>query len=233
MTGRAITLLAPFVIGLACGFVLVTLAAPRLARAVAVGDAHHVAVDLSEKKTPSPERIDTAIATMEKQAERYADAKNAADLAALRMFRAHGPDITPSERDRLLDLSCDATIASLTMQPAAPYGWARLAALTDRHNGPADLIREAAEMSLLTGHFAENLLVMRLKILVDAWNALDKRIKADVLEQIRLADRHRKWELYNATTDNIQLARLTRIALATDHRRRDFFERWYARHERK
>ena len=177
---------------LGLGFALLVLAVPRTVAHSKMAPGKAVLSDLSRGKTVGPERLHRSIAS-HKEALSWLDmAGGWIDIGTFRLALARRPDLTEAARRALLQQSKSAISAGLSLSPARPFAWTRLAQTHQMLDSGAPAIDPLLRMSMTLGAREPDLLTQRVRIGYAARAALSEATRNRLAADVRL------WALHDS-----------------------------------
>lgn len=177
------------VIGLVAGVLVLGLAVPRTIAALQLLPGDPVLESVRSAKAVSGEELQALIASREDALGWLPSRRIQADLALAHLELAKRQGYGGETGGRHLGESLRALRAGLSLSPADPYAWARLAFVRIKNGGSAAAVKKALFLSFLTGPYEKRLAISRIQYAVWLWDQLDADERSLVLNQISWADR--------------------------------------------
>ena len=184
---------------LIAGIVLIAVGFRHTVAYTAMGAGDVTMVALKSARTPSVRAMRSAIVSRDNALTWMYFAQPLADNAALyyelaNRVRDSGPDSGPDSgkvRDALLDRSQTLHRNALSVGPARPYEWLRLALIQYRRDPQAAKLNPLLRLSYRTAPAEPQLALERIKLVYAARSLIDDDIRENVERDIRLVVRFR------------------------------------------
>jgi len=141
-------------------------------------------------QSPSPEELSDAIKIATSLVKERKSSEILADIALLEMTQATNATIGHDESVKYFQESGEYLKESLSLVPANPSGWARLAYIDLNLNAASVKTAKELYLSAITGPYLPNLLLPRLEMALASWRYLNEAEKTLFREQIRIAWRN-------------------------------------------
>ncbi len=138
-------------------------------------------------KPVSPEELSAAIKTAVGLIKERRSSEILADLALLEMAQAANTAKNQGESGKYFQDARVHLTESLSLAPANPFGWARLAYIDISLNSASEKTAKELYLSAMTGPYLPNLLLPRLEMALASWRYFNEAGKALFREQIRAA----------------------------------------------
>ncbi len=177
-------------IGFLAGILVLGLAVPRTIAAFQLLPAGPVLDAVRSGDVVSGEALQTVISSSEDALGWLPSAHTQEDLslAHLELAKPQGYGGSETGRRHLSD-GLRALKAGLSLSPADPYAWARLAFIRIKNGGSATGVKRALFLSFLTGPYEKRLAISRIQYAILLWNKLSTDERSLVLDQISWAER--------------------------------------------
>lgn len=184
---RGLTLIAA-----TAGAILLALAVPRFMSSAISAPYNQLMRDLN---TPGrSERISKdmlrAAITGDKNALRWQDEPRIwTDLGALQLEQAEAAGFATPEGRALAAQSLGSHRRGISLEPAQPFAWLRMAKAELAINGMTPALNPLLQMSVRSGPREPQLVLDRLELAITVWPMLDKTTRAMMEEQVVIAAR--------------------------------------------
>ncbi len=177
-------------IGFLAGVLVLGLAVPRTIAAFQLLPAGPVLDGVRSGKAVSGESLRAVISSQEDALGWLSSARIQEDLgiAHLELAKRQGYGGSETGRRHLSD-GLRALKAGLSLSPADPYAWARLAFIRIKNGGSATGVKRALLLSFLTGPYEKRLAISRIQYAILLWGRLSADERSLVLDQISWAER--------------------------------------------
>jgi len=178
------------VIGLLAGVFVLGLAAPRTIAAFQLLPGNLALDGVRSGKAVSGEDLQAVISSRDDAFAWLPSPRIQGDLALAHLALAGREGYGGSETGgRHLSDGLHALEAGLSLSPANPYAWARLAFVRIKNGGSATDVKRALFLSFLTGPYERRLAVSRIQYAILLWDRFDADERSLVLDQISWAER--------------------------------------------
>ncbi len=176
------------VIGLGVGVLILVLAVPRTIAAFQLLPGDPVVQSVRDRKAVSEENLEMSIQTRNDAREWVSSARIQKDLSLAYLKLARREGYGGETGGGYLRESIEALKTGLSLSPADPYAWARLAFARIKNGSTAADVKRALFLSFLTGPHEKRLAISRIQYAILLWHRLDPDQRALVLDQISWAD---------------------------------------------
>lgn len=174
------------------GALLLALAVPRFMAAAISAPYDQTMRDMGDgtKVGAVSQDMLKAAALSRKRALRWQDNPRLwTDLGALQLEQAEAAGLTTVQGRELAVRSLDSHRRGLTLDPAQPYAWLRLAKAELVTTGMTPALNPSLQMSVRTAPREPQLVLDRLELAFTVWPMLDKTTRAMMHEQVVIAAR--------------------------------------------
>lgn len=166
---------------------------------------------MREQKDATPEALDSLISAEKASLALRESAVGYSDMGLAMTLRAG----TAGNSQELLEQARDALIRSLSLSPANPYAWIRLATVQQSLGADSALVAKEWRMAVMTGQNEERLRLPRINIALGIWPELTPADRANVFTDIRSLWRQDKAPLLQEAITPFS-ANVIRAALVVD-----------------
>ncbi len=153
----------------ALGAVLIALSVPRSLSAFALLPGGPILSAIQQGNEVTGAELDTLAKAQESAATWSASGRVRTDLALAWLMRAEAAGFKTARGKALLRDAHRALQEGLSLAPANPYAWLRLAYAALASRGPSPRAATALKMSILTGEVDPYLLIPRLELCFRVW----------------------------------------------------------------
>lgn len=176
-------------IGLLAGVLVLGLAVPRTIAAFQLLPGDPVLESVRSGKAVSREQLQALMESRKDAREWLPSGRIQGDLALARLELARREGYGGETGEGYLRDGLQALEAGLSLSPADPHAWARLAFVRIKNGSAAADVRRALFLSILTGPYEKRLAISRIQYAILLWDRLAADERSLVLDQISWAER--------------------------------------------